>query len=645
IAALLHDTVEDTDMTLEEIGRQFGPDVQRLVDGLSKIAKIEQIGLEREVNSIRKMFIAMSEDIRVILVKLADRLHNIRTIDNMPPEKQKRIANETLNIFAPIADRLGIFKIKVELEDICFRILHPLEYRDIEKKLNNYHKKQDHILERCSYQLRQKLQENQVPIMDISYRTKDKYSIFRKMQKRQEFNLEEIYDVFALRIITDNINNCYLALGLIHKFWTPLPNRIKDYFAVPKHNGYESLHTTIMGLNPHYPVEIQIRTPEAHEAAEKGVAAHWAYKENPKAKNSAWVQSLMLLSKDIEESNNNFLENIKKDPLREQVYVLTPKGDVKDLPLGATPIDFAYSVHSEVGNHLISAKVNNKAVSLDHSLQNGDIVEVRTDKNRHPNPAWINVVKSNQARSAIRSYLRTQSHEDLLRLGREEINKFLQKLGKPLLDANYSILKNYAKPELELKDRENLLVKIGEGQEKASDVVKNIFYQKKPSQKGIAIIQAPPQTNEELAKKILIMNEKNMNVRISSCCKPQFKEKITGFVTRGGYVSIHRLNCSFVTKATEDRFVECRWEGDPVPFEVGFEFVIDNQPGIGLQIFEIFAKYKVNVTQINLRTNKARNLSYMTTVCEVEDLDQITWLADEINKIHSIQKMDYQIKN
>ncbi len=648
IGALLHDTVEDTDIDIEKIENEFGETIANIVTGLTKISKVEAIGLDRQVGSIRKMFLAMSKDIRVIYIKLADRLHNIQSINTFPLEKRKRISQETLSIYAPIATRLGAYFFKNPLEEISFKILYPEEYIKISKALESHNKKHEKVTEAAKVRMQDILQIEKIPVISISYRIKQKYSIFKKMQRIKENNIENIYDIFAIRIITNSIENCYKILGIIHKYWTPLPNRIKDYIAVPKYNGYKSLHTTILGLgklgSAFKPVEIQIRTQEMHDEAEKGTAAHWQYKTEKEEKGK-WIKSLVSIAQEIEHSNDEFLQSITDDTFYRRIFVLTPNGEVKDLPVESTPIDFAYSIHSDIGNHISVAKVNGKISPLDSALQNGDVIEIKTNKNREPNPAWITIVKTNQAKSSIKSWLRNQSTDNLLKLGRIEFNNLLSKIDKEKLDANYSILKEYKGSNLSLKDRESIIAQVGEGKQKASDIIKNIFYKEKIQKKDDTKKSSSLFLDED-NEKVLVLGDKLFKTKKAACCNPTTKDKITGFITRGGYVSIHKIDCAFVkNNNNEERFAECHWENEDVPFEVEFNILAKNIVGVAAQIFSFFAKNNMNILTMNIETNKATNRTKNKILIESNNLDKLSWVLDSLNRMECVIKADYIVKN
>ncbi len=414
----LHDVPEDTPVSVEDISREFGPQVAHIVGGMEKLTKVRYSGEERSIGSLRKMFIAMSEDIRLILVKFADRIHNMRTLDHHPdPEKRKRIALETLNIYVPIADRLGIFDFKEMLETECFRILYPVEYARISLKLREFALEQEQFLVEVQ-KLLNGFFPREIRVFEVSYRVKSPFSIYRKMQRKGYDSVKEIYDLFALRIITDSVSHCYELLGLVHNRYTPVPKRFKDYIALPKPNGYQSLHTTVLGLLPEFrqlPTEIQIRTQDMHRQAEMGVAAHFEYKEtgsNQIAQDVYWVKELKALIDKIEDGD--FMGEMKTNVFDDRIFVFTPKGAVINLPRESTPVDFAYAIHSELGNHLMIARVNGKVAPMDSILHNGDRIEIVTDKNRSPSVTWLSFVKTSRAKEVIRSYINGEQRETLI---------------------------------------------------------------------------------------------------------------------------------------------------------------------------------------------------------------------------------------
>ncbi len=474
----LHDVPEDTSVSVEEISAEFGPQVAHIVSGMEKLSKVRYHGEERNIGSLRKMFIAMGEDLRLILVKFADRIHNMRTLDHHPdPEKRKRIALETLNIYVPIADRLGIFDFKEMLETECFRILYPADFARVSLELAELKKEQDEFLSHAR-EILDKILPSTLPIYEISSRVKPPFSVYRKMQKKEIASVREIYDLFALRIITESVPNCYEILGAVHNKFTPVPKRFKDYIALPKPNGYQSLHTTMIGLLPDFrrlPTEIQIRTQSMHRQAEMGVAAHFDYKEVGSSKISQdvyWVQELKGLMEKLEDGD--FMGEMKTNVFDDRIFVFTPKGAVINLPRDATPVDFAYAVHSDLGNRLVIAKANDKVIPLDAILHNGDRIEIVTDINKRPSVAWLSFVKTSKAKDVIRSEINREQREVLIVKGRAMLSEYLEKHYGRGLDKELSILRNVDDRILDTKEREDVLLQIGNLSRKPSSLVKSI---------------------------------------------------------------------------------------------------------------------------------------------------------------------------
>ncbi|MFZ3232038.1 MAG: RelA/SpoT family protein [Patescibacteria group bacterium] len=532
-SCFLHDVPEDTDRTVEDVEKEFGHDVAHIVSGMSKLSALKYRGEERTVGSLRKMFIAMSEDMRVILVKLADRLHNMTTLDFHPtPEKRRRIALETLNVYAPIADRLGIFDFKEALETECFRILYPEDYARITGELAELKIEQETFVVKAKDSIRALLPSN-VPVVDISFRVKSPFSIYKKMQRKGYESVRDIYDLFALRIITDSVPHCYEILGIIHSAWTPVPKRFKDYIALPKENGYQSLHTTVVGMFQEFrkqPTEIQIRTLDMHRQAEIGVAAHFEYSESGNsriAKDVYWVTELKEI---LEKSaDGELMDEMKITLFDDRIFVFTPKGAVVNLTRGSTPIDFAYSIHSDLGNHLMIAKANGKVVPLDYELKNGDRVEIVTDKSRKPSVTWLSFVKTTRAKDVIKSYINREQREDILEKGRSILNSYLQKNFGKALDKDMSILKVLDGRELDTKGKEEILVQVGNLSRKPSSVIRaireahGIPHEKAVKAEGSSNRSKSHDKKEDANElpQLIIGGEKGIPHRIANCCLPK----------------------------------------------------------------------------------------------------------------------------
>ena len=478
IACLLHDVIEDTTEDVKAVEKKFGGAVANLCLDMEKLGTVRYRGQERQIENLRKMFVAMARDLRVIFIKLSDRLHNMETLSYVRPDKQKRIAKETLEVYAPIAARLGLFEFKSRLEDLAFQTLEPEEFRKIEQAVAGTAGEREKFIERTKKKLKIILQKAGIDA-EVTGRTKHFYSIWRKLKLKNYSSVNEIYDLFALRVLTKSTADCYAALGAIHNHFTPLSHRFKDFIAVPKPNGYQSLHTTVVGLNRNSPTEIQIRTKEMHEAAERGAAAHFAYSEKKKSVKTEeeklkWIRGLVELHEQMKD-NTEFVVSLTSDVLENRIFVLTPKGDVFDLPTGATPVDFAFAIHTEVGNRCVGAKVNGKIAKLDTELKNGQVVEILTKKDAKPNRFWLSFTKTNSAKAKIRAFFSALGRNENIAIGKELINKKLARLGKPKLDADYSILRNYKKQDLSKCGRELLLERVGNGSVSSSAVVKSLF--------------------------------------------------------------------------------------------------------------------------------------------------------------------------
>lgn len=561
-AALLHDVLEDTDATEEEFKEKFGLTVYRLVDGVTKLGRLHfSTDNEYLVEYYKKIIVGMSEDVRVIIVKLADRLHNMRTLWAMPREKQKKKSKEVLEIFAPLAHHLGIHKIKSELEDLSLRYLKPTVFYDIADKLNKTKAERDTTVYEMQEEVSNLLNEHHIP-HQIKGRAKCIYSIYNKLDKGKKFS--DIYDLLAIRILVDTEQDCYLALGLIHSKFRPLPKRFKDYIAMPKPNMYQSLHTTVFGIDG-YLFEIQIRTYEMDEVAENGIASHWAYKENGGSKKAANLQSTtsqkLQFFKEIMELSNEkmsseeFVSSVKDEVLNNNIYVFTPKGDVIELPIGSTPLDFAYKVHSKVGDTTVGAIVNNNIVPLDYELKSNDIVKINTNKSAHPSSEWLNIVKTTGARNKIKSYFSKNEKEVLIERGKDTLEKELRKRKIPnsefYLDKNIKeVYKN-----LKIDNLDDLYYIVGSGKHTPNNVI-NIVFAKKEEEKP-KLLKNIVKVNDNNSD-IIVAGIDKIKVSFASCCKPVYGDDIVGYITRGSGISIHRSNCHNLA-TLDDRCIEVSW--------------------------------------------------------------------------------------
>ena len=618
-ACILHDVIEDTERTEDDIREKFGDDVAKICQGVSKLSTIRYQGEERSIESLRKMLLAMTDDLRVIIVKLADRLHNMRTLHFHPkPEKRERIALETLNIYAPIADRLGIFRFKEELETECFKILHPKEYKYITNELAKLEKEQDFFLSKTQEMI-QNILGNNVGVKNISYRVKSPYSIFKKISRKSiEYNdVHDLYDLFAVRIITDNIRHCYEILGILHNAFIPMPKRFKDYIALPKENGYQSLHTTVVGLFPELrsqPTEIQIRTEAMHEHAEHGVAAHFTYSETGKSgmsKDSYWVETIKDILDDGKDGGE-FMSDMSVNVFADQIFVFTPKGDIITLPRGATPVDFAYHIHSDIGNTIAVAKVNGKVVPLDYQLHNGESISIVRDKNNKPKPIWLSFVATSKAREYIRQYINREEREFFITKGRDILNAYLEKNYGKGLDKELSILKNVDGAVLDTKQKEDILVQIGNLSRKPSSVLKVISDHIISEVLGEKISETPekkektekkPENFSENSTEILIGKEKNIPHKIAQCCHPTPEtKKIIGAIGQGT-VTIHALDCPNVEKIALDRRIPAQWANQPPEKDkitIVMEVIFKDKRGILMRLTEHFYNFNINVLDFKI---------------------------------------------
>jgi GTP pyrophosphokinase len=645
VAGLLHDTVEDTTATENEIASMFGKEVAKLVDGMTKLSRMElQSGEQREAENFRKMIVAMANDIRVILIKLADRLHNMRTLNFLSLEKQKRISQETLDIYAPLANRLGISKIKIELEDLSFKYLHPDEYGEIAQKVVQRRIERNSYVNELIEIVKRHLAEHGYKA-EVKGRPKHFYGIYLKMQK-QGISFEDVYDLIALRIITDTKVNCYAILGLIHSLWTPVPGRFKDFIGVPKSNLYQSLHTTVIGPKGER-VEFQIRTEEMHRLAEEGIAAHWRYKERSpisqrEEQQFAWIRQLLEWQRDLPDARE-FMETVKGDLFPDVVYVFTPRGDVKELPQGSTPVDFAYSVHTDIGHQCVGAKVNGKIVPLRHVLQNGDKIEVTTQTGHTPSRDWLKFVKTSKARTRIKSWLKTEERRRSILLGRELLEKDLRRhdLSPAKIFKSDDIVKIAG--EMSHNGLDDLLAAIGYGKVSAHMVANKLAPEKthgeplpsKPAQK-------PAKSPGSESMKISGME--NMLIHLSKCCNPVPGDKIIGFITRGRGVSIHTTDCPNVGELTFDkeRLVDVSW-GDfkPAAHAVKIAVRTEDKPGILASVSSSISAVETNITHAEVIVNEKKEalLSFTIDVKDVEHLNKVINNIEAINGVLEVRRV------
>ena len=675
VAGMLHDVVEDTIMTSEEIAAEFSDEVALLVDGVTKLTQLNYVAdkVEVQAENLRKMFLAMAKDIRVILIKLADRLHNMRTMQYQTPEKQKEKSTETMDIYAPIADRLGISKVKVELDDLAFRYLEPEMYHDLVNKIAMGQERRDEFIRKIVSEVKSHIEKAGIKAT-IDGRAKHYFSIYKKMVTQNK-KLEQIYDLFAVRIIVETERDCYTALGVIHEIYKPIPGHFKDYIAMPKPNNYQSLHTTLIGPQGH-PFEIQIRTYEMHRTAEYGIAAHWKYKENQYGHNTAdseeeklaWLRRILEWQRDMSD-NKEFLSLLKSDLdlFSDHVYCFTKDGDVKNLPADSTPIDFAYAVHSAVGNKMVGARVNGNLVPIDYKIQNGDRVEIMTSQNsRGPSRDWLSIVKSTQAKNKINQWFRSEFKEENIVKGKEMLTGYCKAHLIPLTDLLKTEYMNACLKKYGFRDWDSVLAAIGHGGLKEGQVVNKLqdAYRKKNPVHTTdkQILEAVNKENQLQGQNgssskpaavksksgIVVAGIDDVSVRFSKCCSPVPGDEIIGFVTRGRGVSIHRTDCINMMNLSEQdrqRIIEAEWEtsADGKPDELyDTEIIIYayDRMGILLDITKILTENKIDVKSINSRTSKQgiATINVGFAIRSKDSLHDLTKKLLQIDGIKDIQR-------
>ncbi len=632
---LLHDVVEDTGITLEEVEDEFGKEIAQLVDGVTKISELKFNSVEeQQAENFRKMILSMTKDIRVILIKFADRLHNMRTLEYLPEKKQRRIALETRDVYAPLAHRLGIAKIKWELEDLALKVLEPQAYWDLVKKVAEKREEREAYIRKFSQPIRQELKKAGIKAK-ITGRPKNLYSIYQKMTYRNK-SFEEIYDLLAIRIIVKRVEECYFALGIVHSLFTPVQKRFKDYIATPKSNMYQSLHTTVIGPEGKM-VEIQIRTDEMHRTAEEGIAAHWRYKEG-KAKEEEWEKHLQWLRQILEwqreiQDPQEFMENLRIDLFQDEVFVFSPKGDLFKLPLGSTPVDFAFAVHTDIGLHCIGAKVNGRIVPLNYKLKSGDSVEIITSPNQKPNPDWIKFTRTSKARNKIKRWLRESLYEQSLKLGEEIFYKQLKR---------YHI----SKDEVNLRDValsfgfENVnqfFAAIGRGDISIQSVINKIAPEKVSSPKDVSILEKFISRARGSAKGVRVQGLDNLLINFAKCCQPVPGDKILGFITRGRGVVVHRADCRNIVKLMEspERHIDVEWDVDKDKhFMVRLYMLGEDRKNFLRDISESIAQTDTNIVSINMKAEDS--IVHSNIIVEVRNLQHLTRVINKISKVKGV---------
>ncbi len=657
-AALLHDVVEDTPVTHEELTKEFGKEISEMVDGVTKLGKIGYTSIqEQQVENYRKMFLAMGKDIRVILIKLADRLHNMRTLKYLSRDRQIANAKETMDIYAPLANRLGVYSLKWELEDLAFKYLYPEDFREIVEGIDKKREERLKFIDLIMEQIRAELKKQKIDA-EVTGRAKHFYSIYRKM-KRDNVTLDQIYDLFALRIIVNSIKDCYAALGVVHELYTPMPGRFKDYIAVPKPNMYQSLHTTLIGEKG-TPFEVQIRTWDMHKVAEFGIAAHWAYKETSFAKGKkanvkveddklAWVRETLEWQKD-EQDPESFMQTLKKELFEDEVYIFTPKGAIKALPKGSTPIDFAYSIHEQIGHKMVGCKINSKMMPIITKLQNGDIVEILTsDQSKGPSRDWLKFVKSSGARNKILSWFKKNQRAENIEKGKDLIEKEIKKIGMKHDDLMKTEFIQAALNRYKFNSIEDMYASVGFGSISQGKIIAKILeeYRKVHQEENIE------KTLEELSKEKVIKEKPSQNgivvkgidnclVKLSKCCNPVPGDEIVGYITKGRGVSVHRADCFNVKNllSEEDRMIDVYWyTGNKTTYNVEIEIYANDRNGLLADIVTEVGNTKCKMIAVSSRATKEK-LAITEITIEVEDIEQLNKVQKALRKIDSV----YEVK-
>ena len=656
IAALLHDVVEDTEYTKEDIEKLFGAEVAFLVDGVTKLNQFQyETKEDRQMENYRKMILAMAKDVRVVVIKLGDRLHNMRTLKHMRSDKQKRIAKETLEIFAPLAHRLGIFNVKWELEDLSFRYLEPDKYYDLVDQMKQKRQAREDIVNDTMEQLMKALGEAGIKA-DIKGRPKHFYSIYKKMKKDNR-DLSQIYDLLAVRVIVDTVPDCYAVLGIAHSIWKPLPYRFKDYISMPKSNMYQSLHTTVIGTMGQ-PVEIQIRTWEMHRVSEYGVAAHWRYKEGNKGADKEFDQKVAWLRQVLEwqdTSNPKELVNaLKLDVFSGEVFVFTPKGDVVKLPIGSVPLDFAYRVHTDVGHRCVGAKVNGKIVPLDYTLQNGDIVDIITSKTGKPSLDWLNIVGSSESKNKIRNWFKRENKEENIEKGLEALEREAKRLNYSWKELCCDNRIQQVVKQLKSNTENELYAACGYGGIPVSTVLLRLVELYKKSKEHEDARKTTEQIIEKLkvqgAKKakngtgVLVKGEPGVMVRMAKCCNPVPGDDIIGYITRGRGVSVHRSDCTSLGHTPEDleRMIEVSWdEASSESFHVGIDIQAYDRSGILMEVMAVLSELKITITNMNAKVLENTKNVMINIVVEIRDISQREFVMTKLRRsreVYTVQR-------
>ncbi|MCG8482372.1 MAG: bifunctional (p)ppGpp synthetase/guanosine-3',5'-bis(diphosphate) 3'-pyrophosphohydrolase [Clostridia bacterium] len=652
VAGLLHDVLEDTQYSYGELKRDFGEEIVMLVEGVTKLGTLVfESKEERQAENLRKMFLAMSKDIRVLIIKLADRLHNMRTISYMDEGKIKEKSIETLEIYAPLAHRLGISRIKWELEDISFRYLDPKAYYDLHEKVKKKRAEREALINEVIHALKNEIEGHNIRY-EISGRSKHFYSIYKKM-KYQNKQFEEIFDLTAVRVIVDSIKDCYGVLGVVHTMWKPIPGRFKDYIAMPKTNMYQSLHTTVIG-NDGEPFEIQIRTMEMHKISEYGIAAHWKYKEGKQSSDDfdyklAWLRQMMEWQRELKDPKE-FMESLKVDLFSNQVYVFTPKGEVIELPSGSTPVDFAYKIHSEVGNRCTGARIDGKMVPIDYKLNNGNIVEIITSSNsKGPSIDWLKIVKSTQAKNKIKQWLKKEGKSENIDKGKEMLEKYVRRKGYDPQQIVKLQWLNKAGKQMNFSSAEHLYAAIGNGSVPINKIVPKLQqYYRQEKQQELEKKEKPLVENVQKHKKkkkeasgVKVKGVDNLLIRFSKCCNPVHGDEIIGFITKGRGVSVHRKDCINIMsqyETIENRLIEVEWDTkdkDDISFETEINIMAEDRKGMLVEITKVFDDLNLTVTGFNAKSGRDAIAAVSLTI-EISNINQLNKVFNKIKNIEGV---------
>ena len=656
-AALLHDVVEDTDVTDDDLRKNFGDEISDMVAGVTKLGKVQFASVEeQQVEDYRKMFLAMGKDIRVIIIKLADRLHNMRTLKYLKRDRQIANAKETMEIYAPLANRLGLYSIKWELEDLSFKYLYPQEYHELVEGINRKRDERLKFIEKIMADIRIQLKKNHIEA-EVTGRAKHLYSIYRKM-KRDNKTLDQIYDLFALRILVNSIKDCYAALGIVHEMYTPMPGRFKDYIAVPKPNMYQSIHTTLLGEKG-TPFEVQIRTWDMHRVAEYGIAAHWAYKEasylgkkesvKVEGDKLAWLRESLEWQKDMQDPEE-FLETLKTELFEDEVYVFTPKGAIKVLPRGATPIDFAYSIHEEIGNHMTGCKINSKMMPIITSLKNGDIVEIITsDSSKGPSRDWLKFVKSTKAKNKITSWFKKTEKSENIEKGKDLIQKEIKRIGMTHVELFKQEYIDAALERYKYNTIDDMYAAVGFGANSAVKIIAKMLqeYRKEHQEEDIEQKMEELRKDKEAKQKpsssgVIVKGIDNCLVRLAKCCNPLPGDEIIGYITKGRGVSVHRKDCVNVNDllSDENRIIDVKWyEKAKENYNVTLEVLANDRKGLLVDILNAVKETNANLMGVSTKTTKER-IAIMDIDLEVENIEELNKVIRYIKKVDSV----YEVK-